>query len=454
MQESIYLEQYKQENDGVSSLWLSLFEILGRSMDVLAFLVDSRGNVIARHNFGSSLIQDQSFNKVNRIQDLPNMKAELVSLVLQRYPISNIVLYGKIPPYRFSSRPILQKESDESFVSLVLIRSAFKYIDFEPSGLKLSTGPDMINESNPDHSNLSTFFDIVGTSPNLSSAITRSLLFSPTNRRILIVGEVGTGKQLFAEAIHTASNPAGLFLKVNCASLNAKHAIRFLAGFQENNITHLGALSKINGGTLYLDNVDMLDPDVRPIFIQIFDENLIRPLGSTHSIPANFRLITSMNRQINKKARDNFYYHIAHEVILLPPLRDRPVDILPLSTLIAEQFLAKRGKKPLAISEKAGEVLLSYDWPGNIHELKSAIKHACRVCEEEIITQEDLPTHIIYAESRTDKSKLKLLSLKEQEREQIIRAYETAGHDMVQAAQILGMSKTTIYRRLKSYGLC
>jgi transcriptional regulator with PAS, ATPase and Fis domain len=280
---------------------------------------------------------------------------------------------------------------------------------------------------------------------------------------VLIVGESGTGKELVARSIHDSGPRAGKpFVPVDCAALTSTLIESELFGhlkgaFTGATHTKHGLVQAANGGTLFLDEIGELPFDLQSKLLRVMQEKEIRPVGSTERIPVNGRVTAATNRDLEAAVRSgtfrqDLYFRLNVMQIKLPPLRERKIDI----PLLVSQFLEKFSgpHQPVhTISEDVLRRLLNYDWPGNIRELENAIERAVALSSESVLQVDDLPSSLHYPDAPflPEKSELLLMPPQEIERRAIIRVLQETNGDKVAAAQLLGIGKTTLYRKLKQY---
>ena len=278
-----------------------------------------------------------------------------------------------------------------------------------------------------------------------------------TDKMILIVGETGTGKDLLAHQIHHQSlRKNGPFTTVDCGLLTHNlaeselygHAKGAFSGATEKKI---GLVEKSHGGTLFLDEIGNIDLDLQKKFLRFLETGHIRRVGEIKENLVDTRIVLATNLPIEAaveqgKIRADLFYRMALFSITIPPLRKRPEDILPL----ARHFLTIKTKDaPLKkISPEAAEIMVSYPWPGNIRELKSALNKICIMTDAEIITRDHLPPHLLMQKvvpSRSSKN------LEDIEKEHILRVLADSGGNQSQAAQVLGINRKTLYKKITKY---
>jgi two-component system response regulator HydG len=282
---------------------------------------------------------------------------------------------------------------------------------------------------------------------------------SQNNFPILILGETGTGKELVAHYIHAAGpRHAKPFIPVDCTALSPTLVESELFGhvkgaFTGANRTKIGLLQSGDGGTIFLDEIGDFPLFLQAKLLRALQEKEIRPVGSTERVPVDMRIMAATNRNLEADIltgafRQDLYYRLNVMQIDLPTLRTHKSDI----PLLVDFFLEKLsgGLHPAhAFSDDALERLVAYDWPGNVRELENTIESAVVLSSERVLTKADLASLPMSVRCALDSGEL--LPLAEIERQAILRAVQKAGNDKLTAALLLGISKTTIYRKLKSY---
>jgi DNA-binding NtrC family response regulator len=307
-----------------------------------------------------------------------------------------------------------------------------------------------------------SFHHILGKSKPMRAVfdlITR-IAESPTN--VLITGESGTGKELVAKAIHYNSDrKEAPFIPVNCAAIPEQLLESELFGHMRGSFTDAkvdkhGLFEEAHKGTLFLDEISELPITLQAKLLRAIQEKEIRRIGATKPISVDVRIIAATNLNLAeevkaKRFREDLYYRLNVIEVKLPPLRDRREDI----PLLVEGFLRKcgdaRGKEIKGVTEAALAMLMDYLWPGNVRELENVIERAVTLSRSEKITPDDLPPGVQGA--RGDRRVLeeaaeKTLPLHEIEKEYIKKILEKTGGNKYQAAQVLGIDRKTLYRKL------
>jgi DNA-binding NtrC family response regulator len=286
-----------------------------------------------------------------------------------------------------------------------------------------------------------------------------------SNSTVLVTGESGTGKELVAKAVHEASERPGLFVPVNCAAIPAELIESELFGHTGGAFTgakhqRAGLFEAANGGTLFLDEVGEMPLAVQPKVLRALQEGMVRRVGAERERPVDVRLIAATNRDLEAEVREgrfreDLFWRLNVIHLSVPPLRERVADI----ALLAEHFMAKAsasaGRPPLDIPAETLAILTSYSWPGNVRELENAVERAVALAQGAFLEPEDLPERIRSSGSvaaLVARSGERKLTLRELEREYIVETLRRTGGNKSRAAEILGLDRTTLYRRLEEYG--
>ncbi len=280
---------------------------------------------------------------------------------------------------------------------------------------------------------------------------------------VLILGESGTGKELVARSVHFSGPRKNKpFAPVDCSSLVPTLIESELFGYVKGAFTGAvqakqGLLEAAHGGTLFLDEIGDMPVDLQSKLLRALQEREVKPVGSTERRRIDVRIIAATNRDLEAAIRSgNFrqdlYFRLNVVQMKLPPLRDRKNDIPLLVTAFLEKFSDPQAPGR-AISEDAMRRLIAYDWPGNVRELENAIERAVALGSGPIVHVGDLPSNLQFPVSERMPEKDEILPLEELERRAILRTLRETAGDKLTAARMLGIGKTTLYRKLKQYHL-
>jgi two-component system, NtrC family, response regulator AtoC len=310
----------------------------------------------------------------------------------------------------------------------------------------------------------SSFDDIVGQSAPMVKLFDLVQRFAETDTTVLVTGESGTGKELVAKAIHTrSSRSSGAFIAINCAAMPETLLESELFGhvkgaFTDARASRAGLLVKASKGTLFLDEIGDTSPGMQAKLLRALQERVVRPVGGDDEIPIDARIIAATNRDLEslveeKKFREDLFYRINVLRIHVPPLRARGNDVLLLAQHFIERYAAQSRRDVAGMMSSAAEKLTSYPWPGNVRELQNCIERSVALARFDKISVDDLPEKIRdFAARRVvvdSNDPSELLPLSEVEFRYILRVLEAVGGNKTLAADVLGIDRRTLYRKLE-----
>jgi len=292
---------------------------------------------------------------------------------------------------------------------------------------------------------------------------------APSDANVLIVGESGTGKEVIANVIHTRSRRAGqAMVKLNCAAFPQTMIEGELFGYVKGAFTGAlndfpGMIAAANGGTLFLDEISDMPAELQTRFLRVLQEREYRPLGSTQTMKADFRVIASTNHPVpqalsENRLRSDLYYRLNTFQIEVPPLRDRKQDIPPLIASFLKQFARQLKKPEPDIAPDAFQKLLDYSWPGNVRELQNAIEYAVVLARQDSIGVKELPAEIqlptvLQQAERGVPPRTGVQSLDDVERNTILQALAECRGNKKKAAELLGIQRPTLYNKMRRYAI-
>jgi transcriptional regulator with PAS, ATPase and Fis domain len=330
-----------------------------------------------------------------------------------------------------------------------------------PEKRKLERMEDHANLSRAVLSSQAGFGGLIGDSAPMRRLYELIGKMSRSSSPVLLIGETGTGKELVARAIHsTGLRREKALVPVDCSALTPTLVESELFGHVKGAFTGAdhskrGLLEAANEGTIFLDEIGELPMFLQAKLLRALQEKEIRPVGSTERIPIDVRIIAATNRDLEAGLRagtfrQDLYFRLNVVQIRLPALRERKIDIPLLVAYFLDKFL-----EPLqpvrAISDDALRRLMTYNWPGNVRELENAIESAVALSSDTILTVDDLASLPPSASCPRVPDSNELVPLQEIERRAIINAVRETGGDKLAAARLLGIGKTTLYRKLKQY---
>ncbi len=306
-----------------------------------------------------------------------------------------------------------------------------------------------------------TFDDITAVSENVKAVKALAQKAAPTDAPILLAAESGTGKELYAQAIHNASDRKNeVFVAINCANFNPNILESELFGYVEGSFTgakkggKIGLFEAAHGGTLFLDEVSEMDIGLQAKLLRVIQEGKIRPVGGVKEIAVDVRLICASNADLNvyieeKKFRRDLYYRLSTFLIRIPPLRERQNDIPALAESLLND-LSRKAKRSFRITPEALDCLLHHNWPGNVRELRNVLEFSAYLSENGLIVPESLPEHLI--QSTVGKNSMTLAQrVKAFEQNEIRKLLLKNGDDLSgkkETARQLGISLATLYNKL------
>lgn len=313
-----------------------------------------------------------------------------------------------------------------------------------------------------------SFSNIIGESKSLMEVKNICQRAAMSDSNVLIMGESGTGKELFAHAIHNASDRAsGPFVKINCAAIPSELLESELFGYEGGAFTgakkegKVGKFELANGGSIFLDEIGDMPLQMQVKLLRVLQEREIERIGSTKTRPINVRIISATNKNLEEEVksgnfREDLYYRLNVMSVNIEPLRKRKDDIRPLAKALVKKLSSQMGVHVDSISEKAMAALEAYDWPGNIRELENVIERSINLLDSDrIIKVSTLPVHI--TQSHKTHVYIAGSTLKEQlydvEKSIILECLNENQGNKQKTANDLDMSRTSLYHKLKSYGI-
>ena len=435
---------------------VALCNILKRFLEKNKFEVDVSYSVFE----GNNKLKKSSFDIVFTDLRLPDGDGiEILSYVKNNYPETQVVLMTSYAEVQTAVK--------------AMKKGAFDYISkpFNPDEVlgvinnaifeKNNANSETVNSSK-NKKNLNNETDFV---PGISSASKKLneyiKLVAPTSMSVLIVGESGTGKEVIAQYIHKNSDRKHFnFIAVDCGSIPKEIAASEFFGHVKGSFT--GAISNKKGhfeaankGTLFLDEVGNLSYENQVQLLRALQERKIKPIGSNEEIEVDIRLITATNEDLKaavKKGefREDLYHRLNEFSINVPNLAERIDDLMIFSDFFLEKANEQLNKDIIGISNEVMDIFRKYNWPGNLRQLRNVIKRAVLLSQSTFITIDVLPPEIISDNLNGDYKKHSF-STKENEKSLIISALEEASNNKTKAAQLLNITRKTLYNKLKEY---
>lgn len=316
--------------------------------------------------------------------------------------------------------------------------------------------------------------DMLGDTPDMRKILRIARKVAPTSSTVLITGESGTGKEFFANIVHRlGSRPEGPFVAVNCGAIPENLVESELFGARKGSYTgsvadRKGLLEEAEFGTLFLDEVGELPLSAQVKLLRFLQTHEVRRVGDTESRVVDVRVLAATNRDLQREVasgrfREDLWFRLNVFHLHLPPLRERPGTIPSLCRFFLRRYNQVHGRNIQGFDREVEDVILSYPWPGNIRELENAVEHALVLAEGDRIHLADIPESILKSprpllqlpasQEVAPVPKAGLKSLSDMEREHILRVLDAVGGNQTEASHILGIGRSTLWRKLREYGV-
>jgi len=384
---------------------------------------------------------------------------DFVRSVKQKYPLTEVILltaYGNIPGGVQAMKNgafdyIIKGDDNDKIVPLISRAMEKVHLEKRISRLEEQVGKKF------------GFDSILGQSPLIAEAISLARKVAPTNTTVLLLGETGTGKEVFAQAIHNGSKRAvGPFLALNCSSFSKELLESEIFGHKAGAFTSAikdkkGLIEEADGGTLFLDEIGEMPVDLQSKLLRVLETNEFIKVGDTKPTRVQVRIIAATNLQLeeavaNGQFREDLFYRLNVFTIQLPALRDRRKDIPMLATYFMQMFARKTNTRVESMSKGFIEHLQNHVWKGNIRELKNVMERAVILSTGEELTIESLPLEF-QANGYKNQGVLSAFDLASVEKLHIQRVLNHTKGNKTEAAKLLNIGLTTLYRKIEEYGL-
>jgi len=423
--------------------------------------VDQKGKILQINNEAIRIFKVRPEEAGNRnIREF--LGAE--SMIMRRaqkgesFTVEECVKVGnsKARAYRISVRPVMNQYTKELDVVIL------KLINCEKLASQMNSRSGRSASYN--------FDDLQGESPEIKTAINQARRFAQSPENILLIGESGTGKELFAHSIHNTYRPDGPFMAVNCAALPRELVGSELFGYEGGSFTGAercgkpGKIELAHGGTLFLDEIGDMPLEHQAILLRTLQDKKVMRIGANRYKEVDFRLLAATNKDLMKMVeektfREDLYYRISVLTVYIPSLRERRKDISLLSKSFIDAYCRKQGWDIPELSPETERIINEYKWPGNVRQLQNAVHHAINTVTGGVIEPHNLPRYILMDSSPVkadDISNLggfgnENLCLKNIEKAAIEAALLRANNCIPTAAEMVGLSRSTLYRKLKEY---
>ncbi|MDD5686552.1 MAG: sigma-54 dependent transcriptional regulator [Elusimicrobia bacterium] len=383
---------------------------------------------------------------ITLLKKIKEFSSETMAIIMTGYgTVETAVEAMKVGAYDYITKPFLSEEL------VLLINKALEFQSIKQENVLL-------------HKELNHRYQlcsIIGKSKSMQKIYDLIETVAPSNATVLIQGESGTGKELVAEAIHHLSQRKDKpLIKVNCAALPETLLESELFGHEKGAFTdainkRIGRFELAHEGTLFLDDIDNMNPAIQIKLLRILQEKEFERVGGTKTIKVDVRIIAAsrpnLQETISKGTfREDLYYRLNVIPVFLPPLRERKEDI----PLLVKHFLDRYNRetdKNIKISPNALQLMLHYEWPGNIRELQHLIERLITIFIKDEILPADLPP--VFNEKKKWTATTLQKALQETEKEHIVKVLEFTGWQKEKAADILGINRKTLWQKIKEYGI-
>ena len=313
---------------------------------------------------------------------------------------------------------------------------------------------------------------LIGSSPAMAQIHSMITQIAPTKATVLIEGESGTGKELVAGAIHSLSGrPDNKLVTINCAALSPQLLESELFGHEKGAFTgatqrRIGRFEQADGGTLFLDEIGEIDQATQVKLLRALSEKTIERVGSNTVVKIDVRVVTATNKNLRKMVakggfREDLFFRLNVVQINMPPLRDRKEDIILLANAFLKEFATENNRETKPLTDDAAALIQNYDWPGNVRELRTAIEHGVVMSNKSVIDSIHLPqflkeladispnTEIVSSEAKNTLAQTPNLNLSALEQDTILKALQHTKNNKTVAAELLGISRRTLQRKIK-----
>jgi DNA-binding NtrC family response regulator len=305
---------------------------------------------------------------------------------------------------------------------------------------------------------------IVAGSPLMRELVSILGRLAEAKSPVLLEGESGTGKDLLAHRLHYASSRRdGPFIKIHCPSIPDDLLESELFGHEKGAFTDaqrvkVGKVEMAAGGTLYFDQVQELAPALQAKLLRVVEERRFERLGGTRTLEVDVRFVASSSVDLRKAVsagtfRDDLYHRLSVVPLVVPPLRNRREDILPLAELFLRRERERKATRATGFQDSAADLLRGYLWPGNVRELKSVVERAALLAEGDLVGSATLPGHLIEQPSTLWAGRERRPSLKDVEQAYIRHVLEQTAGSQTQAAAVLGISRKALWEKRRRYGI-
>ena len=430
----------------------ALRKLLGRIISLEGFHTEQASTL----KEGAQILSHKNIDVVLCDVKLPDGNGvDFVKEAKQKYPFNEFILltaYGNIPDgvqaIKNGAFDYIAKGNDNDRIVPLLHQAMGKVTGQKKPAVKIKDG------------NTYTFKNIIGESPAIKEAISLATRIAVTDTTVLLLGETGTGKEVFANAIHTNSKRASKsFIAINCSAFTKELLEGEMFGHKAGAFTGAtkdkkGLIELADGGTLFLDEIGEMPIDLQAKLLRVLENGQFIKLGDTKTSQVDVRIIAATNRDLvseiaNGNFREDLFYRLNVFAIKLPSLRERTEDIPLLAIHFIHEYAEREKRPPVYLNKEAIQLLQQHSWRGNIRELKNIMQRAVILTDNGEISAAGLP-YDIQRESKTGPVSLSLAHAEKNHIEKVLR--HTQGNK-TRAAELLGIGLTTLYRKMDEYNI-
>jgi len=443
-----------------------ILEVTLECIDEGIITIDPDGTIIRANQKGKKILH---FNPEAR--EDPNILKYLDN------PSTLLKILRKQENVNYIEELVRTKQGEKSY--LISVQPVIKPGDakLEAAVLRFSC-PEKINALTASRNGATakfTFNDIIGISQCMVNSKSVACRFASSPQNILLLGESGTGKELFAQAIHNHCRPRGPFIAVNCAAMPRNLIESELFGYERGAFTGAekngcpGKIELANGGTLFLDEIGDMPYELQAVLLRVLEDKQVMRLGGKRSQQVDFRLIAATNQNLlelveKKLFREDLYFRLSVFTVEIPPLRERGHDKILLAEYFVRHYARQMGWPVPTISPEVQKKILQYNWPGNVRQLENVMIYSVNLAENAVIELQHLPkdifrnkqipntkyrTSVYSLENLFDKD----ISMKEYEKLIILHSLKRTNNNVAKAAGLLGISQSSIYRKIRQYAI-
>ena len=453
---------------------IELDMFLFHSIDIFVNGDEDSGSVFLREKNGRNeivIINDQVF-KILGLNKTDSYHLTLEELVLPMP--DNREFWNIISNKRCVSEKPMQLSVKNGKVYVIISTSSYKENQFHPDGFTVSFGINTkagkLAPKYTDNNARYTFSDIIGENELMMETIKRSKIASLSDSNILIQGESGVGKDVFAQAIHNASKRSHKpFVAINCAAFSKELIASELFGYESGAFTgakregSVGKFEIANHGTLFLDEIGDMPMEVQSVLLRVLEEKTFRKVGGNRLIEVDVRIIAATNKNLKelieqKLFREDLFYRLSIIRINIPALKNRGGDVYLFADYFIKNLCARMGKPDIKLSKSAMDFLGRYSWPGNIRELQNLLEGIISTHEETLIGEKEIHSYLgdYFMEAAVDEHPSPSLTFDIfgiDEKEKFELALRKCRNNKTKAAEYLGLSRSTFYRRMQEFGM-